>query len=297
MKFNLEDFNNKNITINCETKEEVEKLEKIFKECKVDIKECKVDVFDMRNGWLTYSTDVCYCIIYNKMYYANLDFYKNQNYKIIKFDELEFEGDNMNKKLKFCELELKENKVYKCFYDDTFVLFRVVDGKLILQGTNEDIDILDYFGSTKKLLKAEFEEVNVNKSDKWNIKYGDEYYYINEIGNIRYNNNDGKYYDKKIIQNANACKDKEYMERESFETNLRRKLKRFADVNNDKEINWSNNKFKCHISCNHHYNEIHVSASYSDTFGQVYFTSRNICLKAIEEFREELEEYFGLKEN
>lgn len=190
--------------------------------------------------------------------------------------------------MKIVDIELIEGNKYLCTNNnETYI----VSKNLNLMNMRNDEDIKHTF-NLNELLNLDFEEV-IDKSDKWNIKEGEAYWFVNQynkVSPISMNNNDC--HDKLLIENANACKDKEYMKREAFETTLRRKLKKFADINNDKDINW--NEFcvpKWHIS--EFKGDIIVLSNLSyNFFGQVYFSSKEICQKAIEEFRDELEEYY-----
>ena len=190
--------------------------------------------------------------------------------------------------MKINDIELIEGNKYLCTNNnETYI----VSKNLNLINIRNDEDIKHTF-NLNELLNLDFEEV-IDKSDKWNIKEGEAYWIVNQYNkasSISMNNNDC--HDKLLIENANACKDKEYMKREAFETTLRRKLKKFADINNDKEIDWNDNTVQKWCICRNdrviksipHYCYTH--------FGQVYFSSEEICEKAIEEFRDELEEYF-----
>lgn len=192
--------------------------------------------------------------------------------------------------MKIDDIELIEGNKYLCTNNnETYI----VSKNLNLINMRNDEDIKHTF-NLNELLNLDFEEV-IDKLDKWNIKEGGSYWFVNrydKVSPISMNNNDC--YDKLLIENANACKDKEYMKREAFETNLRRKLKRFADINNDKDIYWN----ECDVSKWYIFGfkgNVEPACTYCNDyfdFGQVYFSSKEICEKAIEEFRDELEEYF-----
>ena len=190
--------------------------------------------------------------------------------------------------MKIVDIELIEGNKYLCTNNnETYI----VSKNLNLMNMRNDEDIKHTF-NLNELLNLDFEEV-IDKSDKWNIKEGEAYWIVSQYGKVSHismNNNDC--YDKLLIENANACKDKEYMKREALETTLKRKLKKFADINNDKEIDWNDNTVQKWCICKN--NRVirpilHYCYNY---FGQVYFLSKEICEKAIEEFRDELEEYF-----
>lgn len=190
--------------------------------------------------------------------------------------------------MKIVDIELIEGNKYLCTNNnETYI----VSKNLNLINMRNDEDVKHTF-NLNELLNLDFEEV-IDKSDKWDIKEGESYWIVNQYGKvspISMNNNDC--YDKLLIENANACKDKEYMKREAFETTLRRKLKKFADINNDKEIDWNDNTVQKWCICRNNRVIKPIPRCHYSYFGQVYFSSKEICEKAIEEFRYELEEYF-----
>ena len=73
---------------------------------------------------------------------------------------------------------------------------------------------------------------------------------------------------------------------------LQEKLQKFADENNE-EINWLNiHQKKYRIGYDYLMKCLGVYTSEIRNFGQIYFSSEKIAEKAMETFKEELDEYF-----
>lgn len=129
-----------------------------------------------------------------------------------------------------------------------------------------------------------------------NIALQDENFYCNYDGKIEwfiYSGTDES--DDDLINNCNAFTNKEYAKKISKKELLMRKLDKFAWDNDShvSEEDWKNgDSYKYYITC--YYSDIKVSyASSVRQLGQVYFQSRDVALKAIEEFEDELLEYFS----
>lgn len=97
-----------------------------------------------------------------------------------------------------------------------------------------------------------------------------------------------------LYEIANYNTNKKQMERIKFEQDLYRKMLRFAQQNNTNKIDWNNqNKEKYCLCYCYETNKIEICVfHYTQHFGQVYFTSKDIADKAMELFKDELIEYF-----
>lgn len=184
--------------------------------------------------------------------------------------------------MKITELDLRaEGKRYKCGNS----IFKVKDGDLVDIESNaylrdENISIAD-------LLKLDFEEIKEMKNPYERVDYKDWYYAIERAGfaTTLVDNSD---YDDRMFNVANYFNNKEYAEYIAFKENLMRKLDRFAWENNAKVINWCDSSKKYYIAFSNQYSELMIDWDFAYKSNNIYFTSREIAEKAIEEFKEDL---------
>lgn len=153
-------------------------------------------------------------------------------------------------------------------------------------------------------LKLQIEEINnkilelesKEKENNWWIpKDGDIFYIVGENREIsadRYHEN--SCFSKCYIDNLNYYKTEKQAKRKAFEQLLHRKLEKFAFENNESEVDWNNcNRDKYCLSYNNTDKTLDVDCYCSiKYYGQVYFTSREIAEKCIEEFKDDLIRYF-----
>jgi hypothetical protein len=82
----------------------------------------------------------------------------------------------------------------------------------------------------------------------------------------------------------------EKAEEESAETILKRKMKRFRELNDPIDWNHFGGKFFISGSCG----RLSIELDWNRSFGTIYFNSREFAEKALETFRPELEKYYGI---
>lgn len=122
MKFDLEYFKNNKVAINCETRDEAKELFKILK--LYGIKWYGNKKLDINNTyWDDYKQYVCYSVDeVNELSYARHKYYNINDYEIIKFKDIEFEGEDkihMKKKLiTLEELREKTKEINNCEWID-----------------------------------------------------------------------------------------------------------------------------------------------------------------------------------
>ena len=97
MKFNLEKFVEEKIAINCKTIKEVTQLLNVLE--KID--DSKSHLNTITDGFIYYLADVCYRINSSKkgdrfIAYSNIDWYIENGYKVVNFDDLIFEEDDLS---------------------------------------------------------------------------------------------------------------------------------------------------------------------------------------------------------
>lgn len=102
-----------------------------------------------------------------------------------------------------------------------------------------------------------------------------------------------KYHFEWQHRDHNRFETREKAEEINFKQTLFRKLQRFSDENGGNEIDWSNKEPKFYIHYCSSTNEFVPCISISTiSFGQVYFISLEVAVKAIELFNDELIKYF-----
>ena len=185
--------------------------------------------------------------------------------------------------MKITELDLKtEGKRYK----SAGRVFKVKDGDLLEVETNTYLK--DLCMPISKLLKMDFEEIKEMKNPYKRVEHGTDFYYISALAIHSYKENNHET-DNKLSNIANYFNNKEYTKYIAFKETLIRKMDRFAWENNAKVIDWDCDQPKYYIVFNHSSdNKLEVSSCFALQSKNVYFTSKEIAEKAIEEFKEGL---------
>lgn len=198
------------------------------------------------------------------------------------------------------ELPIKYPRIEDMKYIiDGRTLFLGENLKLIKRGNDVKMDKKEQLLSKLEQIKKEFNKKiesvqnqieEHNKKDCKNPKYGENYYTITETGINQYEwTNEA--FDGRCLDELNCFKTREQAERQAFEQLLHRKLKRFAELNNEEEIDWNNsNQAKYYLF--YLKGKFEYNYDYLGNKGLVYFTSKQVIDKAIAEFKDELIRYF-----
>ena len=186
--------------------------------------------------------------------------------------------------MKITELDLKTNgKRYKCGND----IFIVKDGDLINVVSN--IYQKDLCIPIAKLLEMEFKEVKEVQNPYTRVNYIEKYCSIGRRGDVGFIQEDSHYYDNELFSIANYFNNKEYAEYVAFKETLMRRMDRFAWEHNEIDINWRDScSAKYYIAFDNIYNELSIDCNCTYQSNNIYFTSREIAAKAIEEFKDDL---------
>lgn len=190
--------------------------------------------------------------------------------------------------MKITELDLKtEGKRYK--YNNK--IFTVKDGDLV------DIESNTYLRneniSITKLLEMDFEEIKKSENPYERVDKGGRYYIINTHGSVQFFQELNDDTDNKLFNALNYFNNKDYAEYVAFKENLMRKLDRFAWENNARVVNRSVGSKKYYITLFSQSNELMVDWDYGyDVSNTIYFTSHEIAVKALEEFKEDLMKFY-----
>lgn len=185
--------------------------------------------------------------------------------------------------MKITELDFtKEGKKYR--YGK--IIFEIKDGDLI--NIERNAYLRDSNISMAELSKMDFEEIEEMKNPYKQVEHGEKYHSV--FGFYLNSNTDRNHeIDNKLFLTANYFNNKEYARYIAFKETLMRKMDRFAWKNNAKVIDWDCDQPKYYIIFNHSSdNKLEVSSCFALQSNNVYFTSKEIAEKAIEEFKEGL---------
>lgn len=180
--------------------------------------------------------------------------------------------------MKITELDLQENgKKYCC--KDANEIFEVNEGNLIPATRN--FSMAELFG-------MEFEEVDEMKNPYKRVNIGKRFYAINRRGEVESLRDVNDYIDNEQFDLLNYFNSKNYAEYIAFKENLMRRMDKFAWNNNAKVINWDDCSEKYCIKFSNARNKFIIEWSCSYQLNDIYFTSREIAEKALEEFKDDL---------
>lgn len=186
--------------------------------------------------------------------------------------------------MKITELDLtKDGKKYKSIGK----VFKVKGGNLI------DVERNTYLGveniSIAELLEMDFEEIKETKNPYERVDSRDIYYVVNVHGVIGSFKDVNDLTDKGHFNNLNYFNNKNYAEYIAFRETLMRKIDRFAWEHNAKVIDWNDCFTKYYIVFDHEDNELRIDVYYTvQSSNDIYFSSREIAEKAIEELKDDL---------
>lgn len=186
--------------------------------------------------------------------------------------------------MKISEINLKEEGA-KYYCEEALENFIVKNGDLV--GENSWVDITCVF-TIGTIMNIEFERVETVKNPYERIKK-ELYYSISGTCEIERYSDVEDSVDNKKFNGANYFNNENYAEYVAFKENLLRKLDRFAWENNKEVIDWDNElKGKYFIYYNHRHKIFDVCKSNFIQEMNIYFNSKEIAEKAIEEFKEDL---------
>lgn len=186
--------------------------------------------------------------------------------------------------MKITELDLKtEGKRYKCGNS----MFVIKNGDLF------DVEMYTYLKDScipiAELVEMEFKEVKETKNPYFRVRSSKKYYFVGSCGCSETTTDYNHGIDNKLFINANYFNNRNYARYIAFKETLMRRMDRFAWEHNAKVIDWDCNQPKHYIVFNNSSdNKLEVSRCFALQSNCVYFTSKEIAEKAIEEFKEDL---------
>lgn len=187
--------------------------------------------------------------------------------------------------MKITEINLKEEGA-KYYYKGGLENFIVKNGDLVGEASGVDITYVFTIGM---IMNIEFERVETVKNPYERVRKEEQYYFTTAYKEVKSALETDHELDNKMIKSENYFNNKNYAEYINFKENLLRKLDRFAWEHNKEVIDWDNElKGKYCIYYNHRHKIFDVC---KNTFIQemnIYFNSKEIAKKAIEEFKVDL---------
>lgn len=145
----------------------------------------------------------------------------------------------------------------------------------------------------EQLMKL-IQKSNGFKSKMWKPNYGRKYFYINDCGAII----NSKWYDDVIdtyrYEIGNCFKTKEETEFALEKVKVETELRRFAEENNEHEIDWTDEDQEKWCMC-YNYDSKNIDTGYDNTLRThyIYFSSKKIAKQAIDSIGEErLKKYY-----
>lgn len=146
----------------------------------------------------------------------------------------------------------------------------------------------------KEQLMKLIQKSNGFKSKMWKPNYGRKYFYINDCGAII----NSKWYDDVIdtyrYEIGNCFKTKEETEFALEKVKVETELRRFAEENNEHEIDWTDEDQEKWCMC-YNYDSKNIDTGYDNTLRThyIYFSSKKIAKQAIDSIGEErLKKYY-----
>ena len=148
-------------------------------------------------------------------------------------------------------------------------------------------------------LRAILEKKETKKSSLFERQsYGDEYYFINSIGEVVSSCDFTYDYDLTRYNNANYCTDEELLKQRALEEILARRLWRYSMEHGGDKIDWSNNQQdRFAIFCSGSNGLFYITRNaISQIINTTYFVDYETAMNAIKEVVEPfMKEYPGFK--
>ena len=134
-------------------------------------------------------------------------------------------------------------------------------------------------------LRAILEKKETKKSPLFERQsYGDEYYFINSIGEVGSSCDFTYDYDLTRYNNANYCTDEELLKQRALEEILARRLWRYSMEHGGDKIDWSNSQCKYVIYYDAEDGLFYTTSNtICQTINTTYFVNRETALNAIKE--------------
>lgn len=173
-------------------------------------------------------------------------------------------------------------------------LLKIADGIVVSKNLDEPQPV--WRNENMFILEHSYQEYVPPKVTGWERDGEKRSYYVINVFDVEHVPDFNYLADDLAYNQANYFSTKEKCEEINFKQTLFRKLQRFADENNEEEIDWNNDAIpKYYITVWFPGRELRVTHLYChNDFGQVYFSSREVAEKAMVLFKKDLCKYFGI---
>ena len=157
--------------------------------------------------------------------------------------------------------------------------------------TKQDLSI---FSIPTDKLNIEWEIIEEENTDYERAEYNNQYYYVTSNGKVLKEIEKNISLDNTRHKIANYSTVKSKMEFKALRDNLLSRMQRWADIHNEDKIDWNNSEQRKYlIYYDYDDNKFYFTyVYYIRDLGQVYFTSKEIANQCLEEFKEELLEFY-----
>ncbi len=157
--------------------------------------------------------------------------------------------------------------------------------------TKQDLSI---FSIPTDKINIEWEIVEEENTDYERAEYNNQYYYVTSNGKVLKEIEKNISLDNTRHKIANYSTVKSKMEFKALRDNLLSRMQRWADIHNEEKIDWNNSEQRKYvIYYDYDDNKFGFTYNYySRDLGQIYFTSEEIANQCLEEFKEELLEFY-----
>ena len=157
--------------------------------------------------------------------------------------------------------------------------------------TKQDLSI---FSIPTDKLNIEWEIIEEEKTGWERVEYNDTYYYVTSSGKVWKETEKNISLDDTRYKIANYSTVKSKMKFKALRDNLLSRMQRWADIHNEEKIDWDNSEQRKYLIY-YDYDDnkfCFTYVYYVRDLGQIYFTSEEIANQCLEEFKEELLEFY-----
>ena len=153
---------------------------------------------------------------------------------------------------------------------------------------------LSVFSIPTDKINTEWEIIEDTKTIRGRVEENEVYFYVGEDGKVYEDNDIYTVTDNTRYKIANYSTVKSKMEFKALRDNLLSRMQRWADIHNEEKIDWNNSEQRKYvIYYDYDDNKFGFTYNYYNRdLGQIYFTSEEIVRQCLEEFKEELLEYY-----
>ena len=153
---------------------------------------------------------------------------------------------------------------------------------------------LSVFSIPTDKINIEWEIIEEENTDWERVEYNNRYYRVTSYGKVCEEIEKNTSLDNKHHKIANYSIVKSKMEFKALRDNLLSRMQRWADIHNEDKIDWNNSEQRKYLIY-YDYDDnkfCFTYVYYVRDLGQVHFTSEEIANQCLEEFKEELLEFY-----